>query len=515
MNKTFYLTTPLYYVNDVPHIGHAYTTIAADVLARWKRMNGESVFFLTGTDEHGAKIAAAAEKTGESPQAFVDRIASEYRRMWKTLGITYDDFIQTSEPRHKKVVQDVFEQLKKTSDVYKGVYEDWYCVHDESYFSEGELVNGKCPSCGRDVQRLQEESYFFRLSKYQEPLLAYYAAHPDFLSPPHRANEIINFVRSGLRDLSISRTRVSWGVPVASDPAHVVYVWFDALLNYISAPGYAPADVDAKPFSDRWPADVHLVGKEIFRFHTVIWPAMLMALGLPLPQRVFAHGWWTVEGTKMSKSLGNVVDPHKMAEEYGVDAFRYFLLREVPFGADGDFSEKSLLLRYNAELANNFGNLLQRTVTLISKNFNGVVPAGPHPQRLLADLADLTQRVENGYGALAFHDVLETAFSLMIRTNKYIDEEAPWKITSDEKEKLAGILLECFSVLKTLCVFLSPFMPGKMDEMWEKLGEQTPLQDAGPRLIAAFRQGKIPLAAPNQTVIKGDPLFMRKGGRWK
>jgi len=515
MTKNFYLTTPLYYVNDVPHIGHAYTTIAADVLARWKRMNGSTVFFLTGTDEHGAKIAAAAEKTGESPQVFVDRIAAEYRRMWKVLGISYDDFIQTSEPRHKKVVQDVFEKLKQTGDVYKGMYEDWYCVHDESYFSQAELINNKCPSCGRDVQRLQEESYFFRLSKYQEPLLAYYAAHSEFLSPSHRVNEIINFVRSGLRDLSISRTRVSWGVPVVSDPAHVVYVWFDALLNYISAPGYVPAAGNTAPFSDRWPADVHLVGKEIFRFHTVIWPAMLMALGLPLPKRVFAHGWWTVEGTKMSKSLGNVVDPHKMAEEYGVDAFRYFLLREVPFGADGDFSEKSLLGRYNAELANNLGNLLQRTVTLITKNFGGAIPITPAPSRLLSDLSAITARIDAAYNALAFHDVLEISFSLMIRTNKYIDEEAPWKLTPDQKEKLSIILLECFSVLKTLCVFLSPFMPGKMNEMWEKLGERSSLTETGPKLIESFRKGQIPLPSTGQTVIKGEPLFMRKGDRWK
>jgi methionyl-tRNA synthetase len=513
MSKNFYLTTPLYYVNDVPHIGHAYTTIAADVLARWKRLNGTKVFFLTGTDEHGAKIAAAAEKNGESPQAFVDRIAAEYRRLWKTLGISYDDFIQTSEPRHKQVVQAVFEKLKQSGDVYKGTYEDWYCVHDESYFSQSELVNNKCPSCGRDVQRLKEESYFFKLSKYEAPLLAHYAAHPEFLSPSQRATEISNFVRSGLRDLSISRTRVSWGVPVISDPAHVVYVWFDALLNYISAPGYGAADAGA--FSQNWPADVHLVGKEIFRFHTVIWPAMLMALGLPLPQRVFAHGWWTVEGTKMSKSLGNVVDPHKMAEEYGVDAFRYFLLREVPFGADGDFSEKSLLLRYNAELANNLGNLLQRTVTLIAKNFGGQIPVGPAPTKLLSDLADITGRIDAAYNALAYHDVLETTFSLMLRTNKYIDDEAPWKLTSDQKERLSAILLECFSVLKTLCVFLYPFMPGKMAEMWGKLGERTTLAEAGVALLESFRQGKIPQPSADQTIVKGDPLFMRKGDRCK
>ena len=502
--KPYYITTPLYYVNDVPHIGHAYTTIAADIIARWNRMKGKKVFFLTGTDEHGAKIATAAEKTGETTQNFVNRIANEYRNTWKTLNISYDDFIQTSEPRHKKVVQEVFEKLKNTGDIYKGTYEDWYCMSDESYFAEADLVDKKCPSCGRDVQKLKEESYFFKLSKYEKPLLEYFEKNPDFLSPRSRGSEIINFVKSGLRDLSVSRTRVSWGVPIESDPPHTVYVWFDALLNYISAP---PAEA--------WPADVHLVGKEIFRFHTVIWPAMLMALEKPLPTKVFAHGWWTVDGTKMSKSLGNVVDPTKMSEEYGVDAFRYFLFREVPFGADGDFSEKSLLTRYNAELANNLGNLLQRTLTLMTKNFQGVIPSSSNPITTLSELKTLAQLIDSQYQKLALGEVLETLFGLMIKTNKFIDEQAPWKLGSDNKEQLGHILLECLSVIKVLAVYLHPFMPGKTQEIWTRLGENEPLVFQSPALLALFAEGTCPQFFSQQTIQSGDPLFMRKGARWK
>ncbi len=497
--KKFYLTTPLYYVNDVPHIGHAYTTVAADVLARWKRFSGQDVFFLTGTDEHGAKIEKSAEDAKEQPQDFVNRIAGEYRRLWKVLNISHDDFIQTSEPRHKKIVQEVFEKLKASGDIYKGTYEDWYCLHDESYFSDSEVTGGKCPSCGRPIQKLKEESYFFKLSKYENALLSHFEKHPSFLSPSHRANEILNFVKSGLKDLSVSRTRVKWGVPVTSDPAHTVYVWFDALLNYISAPGF-----DSK---SPWPADVHLVGKEIFRFHTVIWPAMLMALGIPLPTKVFAHGWWTVEGTKMSKSLGNVVNPHEMAERYTTDAFRYFLLREVPFGADGDFSEKALLGRYNSELANNLGNLMQRTSTLLLKHFDGAIPEINTPSLLIENPKALWDQVERSYNELEFGAVLETAYGIMVKTNKYIDEQAPWKLGEDQKEQIKKILYECLIVLKFLAILLYPFMPTKMAEMWQRLGEETPIEKAGKLELLVFR--------PGQKVVKADPLFMRIGGRWK
>ncbi|MFN0118266.1 MAG: methionine--tRNA ligase [Elusimicrobiota bacterium] len=515
--KQFYLTTPLYYVNDVPHIGHAYTTIAADILARWKRLNNEAVFFLTGTDEHGAKIAKAAEKTGETPAEFVNRIANEYKRMWTTLNISYDDFIQTSSNRHKAVVQDIFEKLKAKGDIYKGIYEDWYCIHDESYFSESELIDKKCPTCGRELQKLQEESYFFKLSGYAEKLLAYYEKHPKFLFPKHRSNEIINFVKSGLKDLSVSRTKVSWGIPLSSDPKHVVYVWFDALINYITSPGYLTGKSEKGGFSFEtlWPADIHFVGKEIFRFHTVIWPAMLMALDLPLPVQVFAHGWWTVEGQKMSKSLGNVVDPHKMAEEYGVDAFRYFLFREVPFGADGDFSEKALLSRYNSELANNLGNLFQRTSTLLLKNLNGVIPEITISSQILGDTKKLFSSIELLFEEKNLGGVLETLFGIMMKTNKFIDDSAPWTLGADKLDDLSKILLECLMVLKTLTVYLHPYMPTKTQEIWQRLGEKGNLSEEGKVVLALFAEGKYPQFFKNQTVLKGDPLFMRKGGRWK
>jgi len=510
--KAFYLTTPLYYVNDVPHIGHAYTTIAADVLARWKRLSGQKVFFLTGTDEHGAKIAKAAEDTKQTPREFVDRIAGEWKRTWNAMGVTFDDFIRTSEPRHQKVVQWVFEKLKASGDIYKGSYEGMYCLHDEAYFTESELVDKKCPTCGRDVQKLKEDSYFFKLSKYEQPLLDLYAAHLEFLSPKFRASEIVNFVKSGLKDLSVSRTRVSWGVPISSDPSHTVYVWFDALINYITAAGYVElGDGKSAPrFEELWPADVHIVGKEIFRFHTVIWPAMLMALGLKLPTKVFAHGWWTVEGTKMSKSLGNVVDPNKMSADYGNDAFRYFLLREVGFGSDGDFSEKALLGRYNSELANNLGNLLSRTTTLIVKNFDGAAPKPAAASFLLGDVADLTRTVAAQYDALAFGDVLETIFGLMVRTNKFIDDKAPWKMGPDQKDELTLVLGECVQVLRVLSIFLNPFMPEKTEEMWKRLGEGESVAGCGPAWVQELLAGRIPEYSPGQRVIKGDPLFLRK-----
>jgi len=514
--KTVTLTTPLYYVNDVPHIGHAYTTIAADVLARWKRLNGEKVFFLTGTDEHGDKIAKAAAQTGEKTQDYVNRIAGEFKKLWGVLNISNDDFIQTTEKRHTDVVQAVFEKLKAKGDIYKGSYEDWYCVHDETFLSESELVDRKCPTCGREVQKLKEESYFFKLSQYEKPLLDYYRKNPDFLSPASRTSEIVNFVKSGLRDLSVSRTRVKWGIPIISDPGHVVYVWFDALQNYISACGYEPDQKDKKaPFSSLWPADVHFVGKEIYRFHTVIWPAMLMALELPLPKKVFGHGWWTVEGTKMSKSLGNVVAPHKMASEYGPDAFRYFLLREVPFGADGDFSEKALLLRYNAELANNLGNLLQRISTILTKQLKGEIPGGDSTPALLNDTRSLMKQIDQHYETLSFHHVLELIYLIMVKTNKYIDDQAPWTLGAEQKSKLGQILLEVLRVLKFLALTLWPFMPEKMGEMWRRLGEKESLTEVGPGLLEGYRKGQNPEFKPGQIVVKGDPLFMRKGGRGK
>jgi methionyl-tRNA synthetase len=499
--KPFYLTTPLYYVNDVPHIGHAYTTVAADVLARWKRLRGEEVFFLTGTDEHGQKIAQVA---GADPQAWSDRVAGEFRRLWERLGISFDDFIRTTEPRHEKVVQAVFERLLKSGDIFLGQYEDWYCVSCESFFSESQLVDKRCPDCGRAVERLQEESYFFRLSKYEARLLEHYRDHPDFLQPSHRASEIVNFVKAGLKDLSVSRSKVKWGVPILSNPGHTVYVWFDALLNYVAAPGYAADDAR---FKSLWPADVHLVGKEIFRFHTVIWPAMLMALELPLPAKVFAHGWWTVEGDKMSKSKGNVVDPHAVAEEMGVDALRYFLLREVPFGADGDYSRKALLGRYNAELANSLGNLLNRVLTLVEKNNDNALPAVPAPALVTdAEAKAWLAEVDKTYDALAFHEVLQKVQELVARGNQYVNEKAPWKMVKDD---LPGALLtlgEVARLLKLAALALHPVMPSITVELFRQLGETGSFPDAARR---ALDGGGLSFA-PGARIAKGAPLFPRK-----
>jgi methionyl-tRNA synthetase len=504
--KSFYITTPIYYANDVPHIGHAYTTIAADVLARWRRLKSEKVFFLTGTDEHGAKIDQAAKTAGKTPLDYLHPVVDSFRALWTRLGITNDDFIRTTEERHKQTVQRVFEKLEAQGDIYLGTYEDWYCVPDETFWSESELVDGKCPTCGRSVDKLKEESYFFRLSAYQDRLLAHYEQHPTFLAPKGRAGEIRNFVKSGLRDLSVSRTKVSWGIPVLAHPPHTVYVWFDALLNYISALGYNPTG-SAPLYNETWPADVHLVGKEIFRFHAVIWPAMLMALGLPLPKRVFAHGWWTVEGEKMSKSRGNVVDPHAVVEIYGVDAFRYFLLREVPFGSDGDFSLKAMLGRYNSELANALGNLLNRVLTLVEKNFDGILDPGAATTELVANNAtEWLADYDDSLNRLAFNEGLEKILALVNQANKFAEDRAPWKLVKEDREKAKSVLVEMARALKLAALALHPFMPTITQEMWQQLGESVPLGQAAPELIASG----IITFAPGQKIQKGLPLFPRK-----
>lgn len=504
--KSFYITTPIYYANDVPHIGHAYTTIAADVLARWRRLRGDSVYFLTGTDEHGAKIDQAARAAGKTPIDYLDPVVEKFRLLWTRLGITPTDFIRTTEDRHKKTVQRVFEKLEAQGDIYLGSYEDWYCVPDETFWSESDLVDGKCPSCGRPVEKLKEESYFFRLSVYQDRLLAHYEKNPDFLSPKSRAGEIINFVKSGLRDLSVSRTKVSWGIPVIAHPPHTVYVWFDALLNYISALGYDPK-TSSSLFTESWPADVHLVGKEIFRFHGVIWPAMLLALGLPLPHKVFAHGWWTVEGEKMSKSRGNVVDPHSVVEEYGVDAFRYFLLREVPFGSDGDFSLNALRTRYNAELANALGNLLNRVLTLVENNFEGVLDPGAATHALVKENAqEWLASYDESLSRLSFNDGLEKVLSLVNQANKFAEDQAPWKLVKEDREKARSVLVEMARSLKLAALALHPVLPDITQEMWEQLGESLSLAQAAPGLLSS---GEITFA-PGQKIKKGPPLFPRK-----
>ncbi|MBI5399393.1 methionine--tRNA ligase [Candidatus Saganbacteria bacterium] len=499
----FYLTTPIYYVNDVPHIGHAYTTVAADVLARYHRQKGDDVFFLTGTDEHGQKIWEAARAKNEDPQKFVDNIVKGFQSAWQALGITNDDFIRVTQPRHQTVVQRIFQQLKIQDDIYKGEYSGWYCVPCESFWTEGEMKkDGErwlCPDCGRETKWLKEESYFFRLSKYQDRLLKHFADNQRFLQPESSRNEILHFIKQGLKDLSITRTTFPWGIAVPNDSQHVIYVWFDALLNYISALDYP----DGEKFKKYWPADVHLMGKEIVRFHAIIWPAILLALGLELPKMVFGHGWWTVEGQKMSKSKGNVVDPVAMSTEFGVDAVRYFLMREVAFGNDGDFSRQAFINRYNADLANDLGNLLSRTLTMVEKYFNGVIP-----ESINLDFDELSKqniqqknnlqkrRLKTEMDSLSFSLALISVWSLISISNYYIEQEAPWKLAkANEMEKLKAVLYNLCEVLKTVAVLILPFMPSTAEKIWEQLGLTLPLN------LASNLSGV--------KINKGQPLFPR------
>lgn len=505
MTKTTYITTPIYYINDVPHIGHAYTTIAGDVLARYKRLIGEKVFYLTGTDEHGQKVAAAAEKKKLLPQAFVDSLIPHFKNAWQKLEISNDDFIRTTEPRHTKVVQEIFTKLLKQGDVYKGEYKGWYCSVCETFWTETQLINNKCPNveCKREVQKLKEESYFFKLSKYEKKLLDYIEQHSEFIQPESRKNEIVNFIKQGLKDLSISRTTFKWGVPIREDKKHVIYVWFDALINYLSALGYNPQNNSfEKAF---WPADVHIMGKEIVRFHAVIWPAMLMALDLELPKIVFGHGWWTVEGNKMSKTTGNVIDPVKLSEEFSVDVTRYFLLREVPFGTDGDFSKASLIHRFNSDLANDLGNLLNRSLAMTNKYFKGEIPPLNKPNKLDTEVIELGRhlpaKIKTAMETLKFNIVLDHIWELVRRANKYVEESAPWTLSKEGKTKeLGNVMHVLLAVLRITAIYLSPFMPETAEKMWQQLGLGE-LKNIKDLTIDGIKPGIL--------VQKGQPLFPR------
>lgn len=504
--KAFYITTPIYYVNDVPHIGHAYTTIAADVLSRYHRMRGESVFFNTGTDEHGQKIQTSAEAKGMTAIQLADQTVENFRRLWEVLDITNDDFIRTTEPRHEKVVKAIFSRLLEQGDIYKGTYEGWYCVPCETYVPEAQMGEGRtCPDCGRPLQKMTEESYFFRISKYQQPLLDFYEKNPDAIAPKSRYNEVLSFIRGGLNDQSVSRTTLKWGIPVPGDEEHVVYVWFDALINYLTVCGY-PEDTEAmKKF---WPAVRHLVGKDIIRFHCVIWPAMLLALGLNPPVRVFAHGWWTVEGEKMSKSKGNVVDPFEMVDLYGVDAFRYFLLREVTFGLDGDFSELSFVQRINSDLANDLGNLLNRTLQMVKRFQASEIKVPTEQQPLDREVAQAAETAFATYVQnmedFAFDEALKTVWTFVRRGNKYIDETMPWKLGKEHDDaRLATVLYTLCSCLRTVALMVAPFMPRTAQNMWEQLGIDGEVMKGSLESLNwnAFAEGA--------HIAKGDVLFPR------
>ncbi len=475
MKPKFYLTTPIYYVNGAPHIGHAYTSIATDVLARFKRLDGYDVFFLTGTDEHGQKVEKAAAEAGIEPQRFADQVSADFRDMAARMGVSNDDFIRTTEDRHKRACTELWRRLQQRGHIYLGAYEGWYAVRDESFYDEAELTTRpdgtRVAPSGAPVEWVREPSYFFRLSAFQQPLLAHYEAHPEFIAPTARRNEVLSFVRSGLQDLSVSRTSFRWGIPVPGDPAHVMYVWLDALMNYVTATGWPDEQAPRAAF---WPADLHVVGKEIVRFHAVYWPAFLMGAGLPLPRRVYSHGWWTVEGEKMSKSLGNVIDPRELVANFGLDALRYFLLREVPFGNDGDFSRRALVTRLNVELANDLGNLAQRTLSLVARNCGGRLPARAAPTPEDAALLDaataLPAAVRARLERQAFGEALEDIWRVIRAGNAYIDHQAPWALRKTDPARMAAVLRVLTDALRCIATVLQPFMPGSMAKMLDQLG---------------------------------------------
>ncbi|MBX3237363.1 MAG: methionine--tRNA ligase [Nitrospiraceae bacterium] len=510
--NTFYITTPIYYVNDVPHIGHAYTTIAADVLARYWRLRGRDVFFLTGLDEHGQKVQQAAAKAGIDPQAHCDRLAPQFKNLWHRLNISNDAFIRTTDGAHKTVVQRYLQQLHDKELIYKADYIGWYCTYDERFWTEKDVADGLCPDCKRPIERLSEHNYFFKMGQYQERLIAHINAHPEFIRPESRRNEVLGFLQTQkLGDLSISRpkSRLSWGIELPFDRDYVTYVWFDALVNYISGLQY----LTEKPSVDRyWPADVHLVGKDILTTHAVYWSTMLMALELPLPRTIFAHGWWTVDGEKMSKSRGNVVDPNKMVEQFGVDAFRYFLLREVPFGQDGDFSQTAMVTSINSDLANGIGNLLSRTLTMIERFAKGVipepgVPALPEIEARLTEAArTLPEQLERGFAALAFRENLQAIWGLIGLCDEYIDKAAPWQLAKmpDDEPRLRTVLNTAARALRLLAVLINPIMPQTAQHMAQQLGMRF---DFGKPIDDFAYRWEAPLAGV--PIAKGTGLFPR------
>ena len=504
MKKQFYVTTPIYYVNDVPHIGHAYTTIAADTIARHKAASGHEVYFLTGTDEHGRKIEQTAQAGGEAPIELADRVVVKFQDLWKVLGISNTDFIRTTEARHREAVSEIWRLVEKNGDIYLDEYEGWYDVRNEAFITETQVEEMmKLPEKNRPrLEKIKEESYFFRLSEYQEPLLRHYREHPEFIKPDYRRNEVVSFVEGGLRDLSVSRTNFSWGIPVPGSDGHVVYVWFDALTNYLTSLGFPGKSGD---FAKFWPADIHLVGKDILRFHAVYWPAFLMSAGLPLPRTVFAHGWWTVEGEKMSKSLGNVVDPYRVVEEFGSEIFRYFLLREIPFGQDGDYSRKSLVSRVNGELVNGLGNLVSRSLGMMERYLGGIVPEpgelSESEREIEASYRETARQVGSDLEELAFNRALSRVWEFIGLVNRYVDGAAPWKLAKDEgqRERLETVLWTLAESIRVISLLVHPFLPETAREIRRKIG--LPPEGAGDTDWGGTK--------PGTAVKKGENLFAR------
>ena len=505
--KSFYITTPIYYPSAQLHIGHAYCTTVADTIARFKRLAGYDVFFLTGSDEHGQKIQRSAAEKGVTPLQYVNPIVAGFQKLWQRLAISNDDFIRTTEDRHVKVVQEIFRRIYEKGDIYKGEYKGLYCTPCEAYWTEHQLKDGQCPDCGRPVEEVAEEAYFFKMSHYADQLLSHIESHPDFIQPTSRRNEMINFIRQGLDDLCISRTSFDWGIPIPTDKKHVIYVWFDALTNYLTPVGFLS---DPKKFHRYWPADLHLVGKEIVRFHSIIWPAILMALDLPLPKQIYGHGWLIVNGDKMSKSKGNVVDPNLLIDEFGADAIRYFLLREINLGQDGNFSRDALISRINADLANDLGNLLHRTLNMIGKFQGGIIEGSaskrPVDEALVADAMDTVSTYEAEMEKLALTPAIKTVWAFIGRANKYIDETAPWALAKDpsKKAELAAVLYHLAESLRIISGLISPFLPQTAPKIRQQLGCVDAL--AAPSLDDLKIWGRLPAG---QKIGAAEPLFPR------